>query len=461
MAIRTSRSVSPSASSSRTLPAFLMVRAWPGLSSWLLSVFASSVILAALSAFAWHGETSRLPDFTVSLVTIPVGVLAVILGIALLWRMLAQIPLASGLTFLARLLPFSWIVPIIDILRSGGSGFVFTGIPFDAPHYLLAVFTATLFPVEISIPIALRAGIVAMTLVAAFVVWFSRRALIRSVVMGVITSAALVKAVFFPVAIGLWQGLLRGEGFVTGVGSLSREATIAVTNGYWWMNIYERFPTAVDTQAAAALRLATAAYMVFALGILLLILLLWFVPSVKKILSHGFRSWSSLHAFVYVVGGAIASVAFGATAAQFQRNWWVAFMVALLLMAALRLHFVLERCLFGADSLEGCLPAALGRDLSFAAGAYALVAAWVLGWPVFLAILAALAASALSRHSLWSDWSWAATVFRSAGAASLALAGFFFASQDARLAISAIGIALIAALYQAGAEIFVRKSPKS
>lgn len=435
-----------------SLPSFLTPRAWPGLRPWLVSVLATSLVFSALAAFAWRGNLHRLPDLSVFLVTIPVGMLLMVLVLAFIWRVVAGIPFAGSLTFLARALPLAWIIPLVDIIRSLGRGFALSAHPFDAAGFFHAAFSASLLPVELAAPLAIRAGIVATVLIAAFVVWFTRRSVWRAVAAGVLASLAMVKTVFFPAM-------------------LSAMPLLGVTNGYWWLNIYERFPTAVDAPAVAALRLSTAGSFVLALGAVTTICVLLMIPPIRKVLGHGFRSWSFLHAIVFVIAGGVVAALTTSAALMMQGNWWTAFLLAILLLLSLRLHFVLERCIhrvqkdrdIGACTpiTEGHVSIVVARDLSVGAGAYALLAAWVLGWPVFSAIVAALAASTLSRHSLWISWPWTAIVFRSAGAASLALAGFFFMSQNARLVVPAIGIALISALYQAGAELVALKTPKS
>lgn len=435
-----------------SLPPFLTPRAWPGLRPWLLSVFATSLVFSALAAFAWRGSAHRLPDISVFLVTVPVGVLVIVLVLSLVWRVVAGIPFAGSLSFLARALPLSWIVPLVDIIRSFGQGMVLPAHPFDLTGFFQASLTASLIPIELDASLAIRAGIVATALIAAFVVWFSRRSVWRSVLAGVLASATLVKTVFFPAVLTVMP-------------------LLGVTNGYWWLNVYERFPTVGDAQMAAALRLSTAGSFVLALGLAAAVCTIAVLPTIRQVLVHGFRSWSFLHAILFVlIGGFVAAASAGAPL-PIQGNWWTAFLLGVLLLLSLRLHFVLERCIHRVQAdrdigactpiTEGHISAQTARDVSVGAGAYALLAAWVLGWPVFSAILATLAASTLSRHLLWASWPWTATAFRAAGAASLALAGFFFMSQNARLVVPAIGIALIAAFYQVGAEVFASKTLKS
>ena len=451
MTIRTRASVDA------VLPVFLSPRAWSGFRSWFVSVLCTSGVFALLSAFAWHDMNSRLPDLTAALIAFPAATFALLIFVAAIWTVLARIPFEAGLAFLARLLPFTWLLPIADLLRTGGRGFVLEKTPLDGVGYLLASVTGSLLPVDVNIPAGMRIGIFIIALIAGFVVWFACQDIVRATIAGVVTSAATVKFVLMPSAIGVWNALMHGRGPVVGADETAREALIAITNGYWWTNLYERFPTAVEAQADIALRLTSAGLIVFGLGIMLTALFVWRVSAWRRVLMHTFRAWSAFDLALYTVGGALFAATFSLVP-KATGTWWYALPLALLLLAAFRLHAVLERCLHRLSDDErtgsqqpvacGDVAPALAADISFIAWLYSLAAAWALGWPVFAMMLISVVASSLSRDRAWSAWPWTASVFRATGSASLALAGVFFVAQNARLTPLAAAVALLAACHR-------------
>lgn len=459
MAIR-SRTISASspAPGGSSLPAFLSVHAWPGLNAWLLSVFCSISVFSLLAGFAWHGTNGRLPDMTTLLVAIPCGALFLMLLTAALWKVLADIPLETGLVFIARIFPLAWLFPLVDLIRSAGRGFIVPAVSLDGPGYMLASITAGLLPVDAPIPLGMRAGILAATLISAFVVWFSRQHFVRSVIVAVVMSVALVKTVFLSSAMGIWHALTHGQGWIGGLLETSRETVRAITNGYWWSNIYDRFPSAVEQQSDISLRLTSTGLLVLALGVLLMLFFWWHLSAWKRIMRHTFRSWSALDIAVYAVGGAIIT-ALASRVPPPAGTWWYALPLALLVLVAFRLHAVLERCLHRmssegvADTLVcGDLSPGIAADVARIAWVYTLFGAFALGWPIFVTVLAALAASRLSRDPLWKAWPWSGTVFRACGAAALALYGCFFVSQHARLTELAALIMVLAAAHRLAIE---------
>jgi hypothetical protein len=244
----------------------------------------------------------------------------------------------------------------------------------------------------------------------------------------------------------------------------------AITNGYWWNNLYDRFPSAVEKQSDLAIHLTTSGIMVLALGIVLFLVFAWLLPSRGRTLRHFFRAWSALDLLLYVMGAAVIT-RFAGVAAAIRGTWWDAALLALLVLAALRIHAVLERCLRqlppGVEALApgdpsegpiacGDLEPGIASAISRIALIFALAAAWTLGWPVFAAVIGFLAASRLSRDRFWSSWPWVATAFRALGASALALASFFFMAQHARITGVAMLVMVIAAGHRVGAEMFLK-----
>jgi hypothetical protein len=454
---------------SRTSIALLSDTAWPGLKAWLISVACSIGIFSVLASFAWHGSNSRLSDMTTLLVAFPAGALSVVLVAAAIWTLLARIPFTAGLAFVARVLPIACAIPLFELIRTAGRGVLTTMSPYDGPGYLLASFTGSLLPFDAMVPMGMRVGIFLAALCAAFVVWFATQKLIRTLVAFVVMSIAFVKFTFLPTGLAAWGSLVRGGGWFSAPADAARETLHAVTNGYWWTNLYDRFPTAVEEQAEIAIRLTSAGLVALGLGMVLVLLFFWRVPRARALASHAFRARSAIDLVLYVFGAAILTDIIAQVPAP-QGTWWFAVLLGVIAVAAFRIHSVLERCLhhqtngYATDQANPRDPLACGdvspdvaRDVSLIALLFALLAAFALGWPVFVALLASLAASWLSRDRLWSSWPSVATAFRAAGASALALCGYFFMSQQARLTNVAILVMLLAAAHRVGMEFFFKK----
>src|SRR3989344_1074750 len=361
------------------LPAFLSASAWPGFRPWLLSVLSSIGIFSLLAGFAWHGTNSRMPDMTTLLVAVPASMLTMIIVAAALWTVLTRAPLEAGLAFIARLLPLAWLAPLLDLLSTVGKGVVVSATPLDGSGFWLAAVTASLLPASSAIPLGLRVGILSAVLITAFVVWFSQKNLIRSIIAALVMSAGIVKLSFLSSALGVWYALVHGEGWVQGSAETARATLRAVTNGYWWNNIYDRFPSAIDSQADIAVRLTSSGLAALSLGIVLAALCVWRAPRWKQFLIHSLRSWSSFHLALYPIGGALF-YAIAANTPALKGTWWYAIALGVLGLAALRFHTVCERRLHQANTIasdsddslaQGDIAPALLSDLSLIALIYA------------------------------------------------------------------------------------------
>ncbi|HWQ99890.1 MAG TPA: hypothetical protein VN397_03535 [Candidatus Methylomirabilis sp.] len=448
-------------------PSFLSARSWPGFRPWLATVLGSVAVFEFLAAIAWPAGRG-IPDLTTAIVTVPVATLLAMLIVAFLWSFLAQVPLSGGLSFVSKLLPLAWIFPLFDLIRSLGFGVASPILDgkggnalapiIDGNGYLLALVTGGLLPLDTGIMAGMRLGMFAGAVCAGLVAWALTKNAWKTLVSAFVMSGVLVKLVYFASALGLWQRITHGSGWAAGEPGVSRSILLAVTNGYWWSNIYDRFPSAVDVQAAIALRLTTAGLLVVGLGLVLAVAFIWTVPAWKRVCRHVYRSWSMLDLALYAVGGGVLYALF-TKSFRLTGMDWSAFALFLLLLAALRLASALERSLSrlrederaNADQpvARGDVSPDVAEDVISVALLYVLVSSWVLGWPVFAAVLVHLAASHLTRDRSWPVWPWLATVFRSVGAAALTLSGLFFITQSANtLTVAAIAVCCLAAAHR-------------
>ncbi|MBE7525065.1 hypothetical protein HS096_01550 [candidate division WWE3 bacterium] len=434
---------------------------WPGISSWFLSFLGVLAVFELFAAFAWRGEQGRLPDLTTAIITIPGAFIVIVLAAAAVLRVMARIPVENTLVWIVRMLPIAWAFPVFDLIRTYGKGLVVTTPLLDGNALLSAVFTGGLLPLESGISVGMRLGIFAAVLSAGLVVWFATHRVARSVVGGLTLSAVCIGLISITSVSSLVYRLLHGLGWTAIRNEVARSAVSAVSNGYWWNALYERFPAVVESQATIALRLTEAGVIMFALGLFLIILFFWIFPTAGRLIRHAFWAWGALNTAVYATAGFVVALVL-ARPPTFSLSWVLAFGIAVFAMIALRFSSVMRRNLNrlrddearDADQpiVRGELSVAEAKDASAVCEWYALAAGWVLGWPVFAMFLVYLAASHLTRGRSWPSSSFMPTLYRSAGAAALAMAGLLFGSQESSLGPLALALAVLAATHRIFAE---------
>jgi hypothetical protein len=444
------------------IPSFLNPRQWPGVRSWILTVLGCVAVFELLAAFAWRNERSGFLDLTTALVSIPVATLVVILIIAALWALLLNVPFTGCLSGVSRLLPLAWAVPMFDLIRSAGQGTLYVTPIVDGNGYLGTVFSGGLFPLDSGLTVGMRLGTFAAVVGTALVVWVYRKSVWRTVLAAFLTSATLAKMTFMAAGLGLWERIVHYASYTGRMGwiaepfEVSRSVIQSVDNGYWWTNLYERFPTAIDTQSVIAIRLTTAGLLVFSLGCVLAIAFVWQLPAWKKIRRHVYAGWGMMDLAVCTVGAGIITSVILKIPVFVSTGWWAVDLVVMAL-AALRLSSVLRRDLHNLvrDEREnanqpivrGDLSVDDARELADISLWFVLITSWVLGWPVFACILVYLAAAHLSRDRVWTSLPWTIPIFRAVGAAAIALASFFFVSQTAKIVLAAVVVSCLAATY--------------
>lgn len=435
-------------------------RSWPGVSAWLTSVLAGVAVFELLAIFAWKNEQGRLWDITTAAVAIPAGAVLLLMIAALLWALFGKMSFSGALGWSARLIPFAWAIPIFDIIRTYGNGLVIGPPKLNGVQLLLSMATGSVLPITSGFSIGVRLGIFTASVGVALVTWHFSKKLWKAVVSGFVWSAVAVKLLASVSLLSLWKDLF-GSGWTVLPVEIMRRATLVMSQGYWWKNTYERFPTAVDAQVDIAARLVSAGFALCGLGFVLLIAFLLFQPKRWSLLRHVYQSWGAFDHALYVLAGVAIAIASKVTVHAASAP---AFLLFFLVVAALRFASVMRRDIARLEQDErgnvsqpitrGELTAADARQYAQASQWFALAAAWVLGWPVFASVGIYLAASHLTRDRLWSLNPWALTLFRALGAGALALSGLFVITQDARITTFALTAAVVVALHRLFIELF-------
>jgi hypothetical protein len=439
------------------LPSYFNVRSWPGLKTWVISVCGSLAVFEFLGWFAWHDVNGRFLDITTALIIIPSATCMMLGVIAAIWYYAARIPFVASLAWMAKLLPLTWAVPLFDLLQTGGAGAVFTTPFVDGNGFVFSIITGGLFPFSSGLSVGGHFAMLALTVCVGLIPWSITRDWKRTALAALLYSAAQTTLVYLASVLGLWHRIVYLKGWSGDMSDVSRSVLAAINRGYWWTNLYERFPTSIDQQAVISLRLTIAGILVLALGAILIIVAYRAIPNWQRLARHLFASRTMTDHVAYVVVGLL----FGGLmngGATLHGTWWYALVLLVLLAAALRVISVLRRDLqfLSRDEAAGTdQPIARGElktdralELIQVSQWYAVLVAWVLGWPILGFTFVYLAASHLSRDRAWLTWPWMGSVYRAMGAASLALIGLLFGAQTARLSLFVLLIAILAAAHR-------------
>ncbi len=438
-------------------------RDWPGLRSWLITVFGSVAVFEFFAILAWRNQEGRLLDFTTAVIAIPAGAILLLTLASFVWTILGKASFPAALGWSARLIPFTWAVPLFDLMRTYGNGLVIGPPKLNGLDILIASGTAGILPIESGISIGIRLGIFAFVIGIGIVTWTLSKSLWKAILGSAIVSAVTIKIISTVSLLALWKSPFAAEGWTALPFEISRRATIVMSNGYWWRNLYERFPTAIDAQAEVAARLVESALVLFSLGLVLVFIFLILMDKRWSILKHIYRTWGAFDAALYSVLGVVFASTSGITSSGGATCLFAAGLFILLLLA-LRFTMVLRRDLSRLEAdernrvsqpiLRGDITIEGAKAMALAGELYLLFVAWILGWPVFACALVYLSASNLTRSKLWSQNVWAATIFRAVGAGALALLAMFFITQDAKITTMALTVVTIAALHRVFIELF-------
>jgi hypothetical protein len=438
-------------------------RSWPGFKSWFFTVLACTAVFEFIAAFAWKNEQGRLPDFTAAAVAIPAGAVLLVVLAAFLWSWLGRAPFLGALGWSARLLPFAWAVPLFDLIRTYGNGLVIGPPRLSGTGLILSCLTAGMFPVESGISVGIRLGLFTAVIGTGMVMWLLTGKVWKTAAGAAVWSAVAIKLLGVVSLLSLWKSPFSIHAWTAAPVEIPRRALSVMSKGYWWNNLYERFPAAIDAQANVAARLNESGFAVLSLGIILAAAFVILFKKRRSMLAHVLGSWGAFDLALYAALGAAFAFSRGSGPVC-----WTACLPAIgiffLLLISLRFSMVLRRDVFRLQAderdhmsqpvLRGDISAQGASELALAGEIYALAAAWVLGWPIFACALAVLSASFLTRGRAWSVHARIASAFRAAGAGAVALMAWFFIAQDARVTSVALAAAVIAALHRIFIEFF-------
>jgi hypothetical protein len=446
---------------------FFSNRSWPGLVPWIVTVLSSVAVFELIAVLAWKNDQGRFLDLTTAFISIPVGAVTLLVAASALWAFFAsgegKLSFTGALGWSARLLPFAWAIPLFDLVRTYGNGLVIGPPKLNGLNILLAAVTGGMLPIESGISIGIRLGIFAGAVGVGIVTWHFGKKIWMGIASGIVMSSIAVKLISTLSLLSIWKDPFNASGWTALPVEIARRATIVMSNGYWWAELYERFPTSIDAQTSIAARLTAAGFAVCTLGAVLLIALGIFIKKRWRVLAYVYRSWGTFDIVLYTAVGAVAAKTSGVITTS-GATCMIAVTVAFFGLAALRFANVMKRDIARLEIDEranadkpitrGDITVEGARQMAKAGEWYALVAGWVLGWPVFACVLVYLAASHLTRDRTWSQNKWATMIYRMLGAGAIALAGMFFVTKDAKITTLALTVVVIVALHRLFIEAF-------
>lgn len=434
-----------SSSSSRS---DLFAKPWPGFRSWFVSTLSCIAIFEFLAIFAWKAQGDRVIDLTIGLVGIPAGAFAIVAFTALLWAFFASVPFGNALGFLTRFLPIAWAIPLFDLIRTYGNGVAIGPPKLNGLTYLLASATGGVLPMVSGIPVGMRLGIFLAACGVGIVAWQASHRWWKGIVAGLAVSAVFISLISSFSFLAFSRAPFSAESWTAKPVEIARRATIVLSQGYWWNNTYDRFPSAVDGQTDVAIRLASAGHAIFLLGIVLFAGLLVFQKSRWRTFKRMFLNRSTAEMFV-VLGIGLGCA--WASASSQTRGWTFAYAVSIgfLVILALRISRSLRQDLASAeqDDPSRMMSPEAARSIASAAEWYAVAGAWVLGWPIMIALGVFLGASALARDRNWLVWPMFRVICEGIALSVIAAGGYFFLSQKAILTPLVLAGALAAFLF--------------
>lgn len=422
---------------------FFSSRSWQGFIPAAAS-FASCVAIFDLIAWlAWHGDQGRFFDLMSFTVGFPSVLLALALAAASTWSIAGKVEFSQAFGWAMRLMPLAWLVPFIDFIRLTGSG-----VPGIVPYLngwgiVQAIATAGIFPWNSSLNLGIRFGLVAATFGTAMITWHISKSWWKAVLSGVWVSVIGVASMLsVSLAIFLNTSGSNAAWSASSVEMIRRSSTI-LGKGYWWEAMYDRFPTAIDNQIDIATRLFSAVG-AFHVVILFLTGLFLAAKTRRRLLRYAFGTWG----FVLFVSAFIVGIACGYKHLSLGQSavFVPAYVFFLYLIAALRLSSVFRRDMTNLEQderlgvhqpiLDGSLTLEEAKTISGIGEVTAVIAGFVLGWPVLIMVLGYLGCARLTRDRFWTATPQVSTIFRAVGASALAGAGYLFVTQDIRISSS-------------------------
>lgn len=429
----------------------IFAKPWQGFRSWFVSSLACIAIFEFLALFAWKVESERVIDLTIGMIGIPAGAFAIIVCIAMLWAGFGSVSLGNALAFVTRFLPIAWAIPLFDIIRTYGNGVILGPPKLNGLSYVYASLTGGVLPITSGIPIGMRLGMFLGACGVGIVAWQVSRRWWKGIVSGLIVSAVFISLISSFSFLAISRSPFSVESWTAKSVEITRRATMVLSQGYWWNSAYDRFPSAVDGQTDVAIRLAAAGSAVFILGFVLLLAFFLFQKARWRMFKRFFITLPAAEMLVAL--GLGAGCAWSVLSRQ-TKGWtfFIASAVAVLIVLALRVSSALRSDLAtsieqGEDSRRGDLGVESARSIASGAEWYAVAGAWVLGWPIVISVIVALAASALSRDRNWMAWPVFKPVSNAIGLSAIAAISFFFLSQKAVMSTGLLAAILAAFLF--------------
>ncbi len=419
----------------------LSERRFVGYGAWIATFLSLAWVASFFSAFAAPRGDGRLQDVATLLLIRPIEALVFVSTAVAILLFALRSTLPAVLQGLLRWMPLILIAPLIDAFVQGKQGSVTDGF-VNAKQALTALFLGG-FGWK---PIA-SIGVIASLWFAAFVVgwtvWKLTAKRARAIIAGYAMLVLAMLTLLVPSMIG-WFGLpTQATAWSASSSAVYRGFVFRISDGYWWKNVYERFPVAIGADVEVGIQLSLGA---FALVVLAFVILLLALRAFRLSLRQLFRYLG--HEPLVLTG---SLVLFGFVFSAIQGN---AFHLTFVNAAAVLLFFLtfisalffvrgrydlaelsFDEMRNAADRplVSGVLSPKTVQETEPLFLALAVIGGWMLGWPVLFCLLGLvisleLYGSGFVRFKQWFPWNH--LLLGTAGTA-LVLAGWFFGAEHA------------------------------
>ncbi|MFA6429287.1 MAG: UbiA family prenyltransferase [Patescibacteria group bacterium] len=427
-------------------------RRFPGYVTWLGIFYAYALSGSLLASLAYPRADGRLADPTRLLVLWPLYALIAVALVAWVLRRSLGVSLKATLYALQSRLWLLWLPWALDLVIRA-IGLPVERVTVNAGQLGLGMLTAGFYPWPLA-----SIGTLVTFLVVIWMVYKTVFAVTTQQKQAIYAAGAMylgtMAILALPSILG-WFGLSEVMSIFS-AGSLAvRRGLISLgSDGYWWRNVYERFPFALGGEAemSVALFLGALAFVALALkagGLVVRDLL----RDRRQALVLIRQSGAPLSVALVFFGVALASLQKTfpvALNAAFVLSWVVFVIVLLAIFVAASFQNDGQGIVADEQNapekplITGMMALASLKEAQSLLLIVGLVGAWLLGWPVFVCIaLYYLLRTVYDLPAFATRQSWlASAVMLGAADLSLIVAGWFFQGQHANIVRFPLGLAI-------------------
>ena len=439
-------------------------RRFPGYASWIGGFYLISLASGFFSVLATsRAQDGRLMDLTQILLLQPLAQLVAVAILVAVFVFFLRAPVKAILQAITPWLPLFIAASVIDLALSC-IGIYFAGTFVNASGALSALLTAGLLPIPLA-SIGTAALIVFAVVMMYRTVLRARRKKTVAIQSAVALYLLSIVALLVPSILGWFALTAPLTAFTAGALSVRRGIIVLVNGGYWWDNLYDRFPFALGGEAEIAGRLLIGALIFIILAVVTSVLVFRSAKLDRLAVWRHLRGDIAWLPFVLVAFGWAIAIGQGATF-PFKFSQLVALVLFLLVIFfawtyVVGLNHKHDLAMDAAQGINhplatGDLSMAHADDLNGVFLLFAVAGSFLLGWPVLYAMMAFVGLRSLFDLPPFRLKRLFPINALLLGASNLALvlAGWFFGVEHANLAKFPSGLAVGLLLTCAALSVF-------